>query len=99
MAYKKVAVWQTRLLHTQAYTSSCRSTGKKMRMIKIAIEVKSGTTTFKVAVQAESIQGALEIVKRYHAGKECEVVFPIDPEGYFVEDAPGRCGMAGKIAA
>jgi hypothetical protein len=99
MAYKKVAAWQTRWLHTQAYTSTYRSIRKKMRMIKIAIEVKSGTTSFKVAVQAESIQGALEIVKRYHAGKECEVVFPIDPEGYFVEDDPGRGGMVGKIAA
>ena len=68
-------------------------------MIKIAIEVKSGATNFKVAMQAESIEGALEIVKRYNAGKECEVVFPIDPEGFFVEDDPGRGGMAGKIAA
>jgi hypothetical protein len=50
-------------------------------------------------VQAESIQGALEIVKRYNAGKECGVVFPIDPEGFFVEDDSGRGGMVGKIAA
>jgi hypothetical protein len=70
-----------------------------MRMVKIAIEVKSGATSFNVAVQAESIQGALEIVKRYNAGKECGVVFPIDPEGFFVEDDPGRGGMVGKIAA
>ena len=99
MAYKKVAAWQTRLLHTRAYASSYRSIRKKMRMIKIAIEVKSGTATFKVAMQAESIQGALEIVKRYHAGRECEVVFPIDPGGFFVEDDPGRGGMVGKMAA
>ena len=50
-------------------------------MIKISIEVKSGTTSFKVAVQAESIEGALEIVKRYNAGKECAVVFPIESRG------------------
>jgi hypothetical protein len=99
MAYKKVAVWQTRLLYSQAYTSSYGSIRKKMRMIKIAIEVKSGATSYKVAVQAESIQGALEIVKRYNAGKECAVVFPIDPEGFFVEDDPGRGGMVGNIAA
>ena len=68
-------------------------------MIKIAIEVKSGATSFKVAVQAESIQGALEIVKRFNAGKECEVVFPIDPEGFFVEDDAGRGGMVGEMAA
>ena len=38
-------------------------------MIKISIEVKSGPTSYKVAVQAESIEGALTIVKRYNAGK------------------------------
>jgi hypothetical protein len=96
---QKVTVWHTRSLHTQAYTSSYGSIRKKMRMINIAIEVKSGATTFKVAVQAQSIQGALEIVKRYNADKECEVVFPIDPQGFFVEDDPGRGGMVGKIAA
>jgi hypothetical protein len=96
---QKVAVWHTRLLHTQAYTFSYGSIRKKKRMIKISIEVKSGATSFKVAVQAESIVGALEIVKRYNAGKECEVVFPIDPEGFFVKDDPGSGGMVGKIAA
>ena len=50
-------------------------------------------------MQAESIEGALEIVKRYNAGKECEVVFPIDPKGFFVEDDSGRGGMVGNIAA
>jgi hypothetical protein len=88
------------LLHTQAYTSSYRSIRKKKkRMIKISVEVKSGATSYKVAVQAQSIEGALAIVKRYNAGKECGVVFPIDPEGFFVEDDPGRGGMVGKIAA
>jgi hypothetical protein len=74
-------------------------TRKKKTMIKISIEVKSGTTSFKVALQAQSIEGALAIVRRYNAGKECEVVFPIDPEGFFVEDVPGRGGMVGNIAA
>ena len=96
---QKLTVWHTRLLHSQAYTSTYGSIRKRKRMIKIAIEVKSGTTSFKVAVQAGSIEEALDIVKRYNAGKECEVVFPIDPEGFFVEDDPGRGGMVGKIAA
>ena len=57
---------------------------KKNRVKKIAIEVRSGATRFKVALLAESIEGALEIVKRYNPGKECKVVFPIDPENFFV---------------
>ena len=68
-------------------------------MIKISIEVKSGAARFKVAAQAESIEGALEIAKRYSPGKECKVVFPIDPEGFFVEDDLGRGVVVGKIAA
>jgi hypothetical protein len=52
-------------------------------MKKVAIEVRSGATRFKVALLAESIEGALEIVKRYNPSKECKVVFPIDPESFF----------------
>jgi len=68
-------------------------------MIKISIEVRSGTARFKVSAQAESIEGALEIAKRYNPGKECKVVFPIDPKGFFVEDDLGRDVAVGKIAA
>ena len=68
-------------------------------MIRISIEVRSGTARFKVSAQAESIEGALEIARRYNSGKECKVVFPIDPEGFFVEDDLGRDGAVGKIAA
>ena len=68
-------------------------------MVKIAIEVRSSATRYKVALVAESIEGALEIAKRYNPGKECRVVFPIDPEGFFVGDDLGRGGALGKIAA
>ena len=53
-------------------------------MIKISIEVRSSTARFKVALLAESIEGALKIARRYNPGKGCKVVFPIDPENFFV---------------
>jgi hypothetical protein len=68
-------------------------------MIKVPIEVRSGATRFKVALVAQSIEGALEMAKRYNPGKECRVVFPIDPQSFFVEDDLGRGGVVGKIAA
>ena len=71
----------------------------KKRMIKIFIEVRSGTARYKVALLAESIEGALEMAKRYNPGKECKVVFSMDPEAYFVEDDLGRGVVVGKIAA
>jgi hypothetical protein len=57
---------------------------KKQSMIKIAVEVRSSAARFKVALLAESIEGALEMAKRYNPGKECKVVFPVDPEVFFV---------------
>jgi hypothetical protein len=68
-------------------------------MIKISIEVRSSAARFKVALLAESIEGALDIAKRYHPGKECKVMFPNDPEVFFVGDDLGRGGVVGKIAA
>jgi hypothetical protein len=56
-------------------------------MIKISVQVSSGPARFKVMVQAESIERALEIVARQNPSKECEVTFPIDPETFFVEDS------------
>jgi hypothetical protein len=55
-------------------------------MIRISVQVSSGTARFRVAVQAESIERALESVVRQYPGKVCEVTFPIDPETFFVED-------------
>jgi hypothetical protein len=90
MAYKRIAIWQRRLVHTQPYFTPNHtlllneSIRKKKRVKKIAIEVRSGATRFKVALVAESIEVALELAKRYNPGKECKVVFPIDPENFFV---------------
>jgi hypothetical protein len=56
-------------------------------MIKISVRVGSGAAHLKVAVEAESIERALEIVARQNPGKECAVTFPIDPETFLVEDS------------
>ena len=56
-------------------------------MIRISVQVSSGAARFMVAIQAESIERALEIARRHNPGKECEVTFPIDPETFFVEDS------------
>ena len=56
-------------------------------MIRISVQVSSGAARFKVAIQAESIERALEIAAMQNPGKECEVTFPIDPETFFVEDS------------
>ena len=53
-------------------------------MIRISVEVSSGAARFRVTIQAESIERALEIAKRHNPGEECRVTFPLDPEVFFV---------------
>ena len=62
-------------------------------MIRISIKMSSGAARFRVTIQAESIERALEIVARQNPGKECEVAFPIDPETSFVEDSVATVGQ------
>jgi hypothetical protein len=56
-------------------------------MIRISVQVSSGAARFRVMVQAESIERALEIVARQNPREEFKVTFPIDPETFFVEDS------------
>jgi hypothetical protein len=56
-------------------------------MIRISIQVSSDSARFRVMVEAESIERALEIARRHNPGKECRVTFPIDPETFFVKDS------------
>ncbi|HET7272786.1 MAG TPA: hypothetical protein VFI90_17070 [Rubrobacter sp.] len=54
-------------------------------MIKISVEVHEGTTPFRVAVQAKSIDQAVGIAKERYPDQEVRVVFPIDSEAFFIE--------------
>ena len=65
-------------------------------MVRISVEVTSGSATFLVAVQAKSIERALHIVQSQYPTKECTVKFPIDPEAFFVteDQMVGALGMA-----
>ena len=58
-------------------------------MIRISVEVSSGAACFRVMIQAESIERALEIARRNNPGKDCRVTFPLDPEAFFLRDPLG----------
>jgi hypothetical protein len=64
-------------------------------MVKVSIEVRSGTAHFNVGVQAESIQRALSFVEERYSKGSVKVRFPIEPESFFVEDRPARRGIVG----
>ena len=65
------------------------------QMVKASVEVRSGTAHFRVSVQAESIRKALGMVKARCPSGEVGVVFPIEPEGFFVDGPPTLEGMLG----
>ena len=64
-------------------------------MVKVSIEVRSGTARFSVAVQAESIQRALSLVATRYPDGDCRVKFPIDPQVFFVKAPADRPEMVG----
>jgi hypothetical protein len=54
-------------------------------MIRVSVEIREGATLFRVPVKAVSISRAVNIMKGYHPERDVRVVFPIDPEEFFVE--------------
>jgi hypothetical protein len=56
-------------------------------MVGVSMEVGSGGARFRVGVRASSIERAVSLVKGSYSASDVRVVFPIDPEGFFVEDA------------
>jgi hypothetical protein len=65
-------------------------------VVKVSVEIRSGTARFRVGVQAKSIREALAVVGCRYPQGEVGVVFPIAPEGYFVEGHGARAGMVGQ---
>jgi hypothetical protein len=62
-------------------------------VVRVSIEVRSGAAHFRVKVQASSIQRAASLVRGLHPASDVRVVFPIDPEGFFLEDALAQEGL------
>ena len=70
-------------------------------MVRVCIEVEcggDGTTT--LAVKAENILRALEIAGEQNPGCVLNVVFPLDPDTFFVRDGSEgvKAGTAGIAA-
>ena len=54
-------------------------------MIKVSVEVRGGTALSRATVRAESISEAVSITKERYPGHHVRVMFPIEPEEFFVE--------------
>jgi hypothetical protein len=54
-------------------------------MVKVSIEVHNGVARFDVAVRAESIRRAVELVGGRYPGRDVRVKFPSVLEGLSIE--------------
>jgi hypothetical protein len=64
-------------------------------MIGVCMEVREGAALSRATVQAESIREAVNITRRRYPGREVRVVFPIDPEDFFIQAPAGGIGGRG----
>lgn len=73
-------------------------------MITVSIEIRSASARFRVTVAAEGIEQALSLTRARYAGDEVRVIFPIEPETFFVRslstgvNRPGVLEVAGKAS-
>jgi hypothetical protein len=65
-------------------------------VVRVSIEVRSGAARFRVEIQASSIQRAVSVVEGSHSASDVRVIFPIDPEDFYVEDALSGEGLIGR---
>ena len=72
----------------------CGLRAEGCQMVRSAVQVRSGAARFRVAVQAESIERALEIAKKQNLGRKCDVTFPMNSEVFFVAEPAATSGSA-----
>jgi hypothetical protein len=58
-------------------------------MIQVTVEIREGALSYRVRVTATSIERALEIAGEEKPSRRVRLVFPIDPEVFFVPAASG----------
>ena len=63
-------------------------------MIRVSMEMREGTALSRATVQAESIREAVTITRRRYPGGDVRVIFPIDPETFFIDDPADGNGWA-----
>jgi hypothetical protein len=66
---------------------------EQQKLVMVSVEVRSGTARFRVGVQAQSIKRALSMVGGRYQQREVRVVFPIEPEGFFVQEPSALAGI------
>ncbi len=56
----------------------------------VIVEVRKGTVTRRVRIVAPSIERAMEMAGAGKPGRRAHLLFPIDPEAFFVPEGSER---------
>ncbi len=59
-------------------------------MICVTVEIGEGALTRRVRITAPSIERVLKIARAGKSGRRMRLVFPIDPEAFFVPEGSGQ---------
>jgi hypothetical protein len=54
------------------------------KMICVTVEIREGALTYRAQITAPSIEQALRIAGDGKPGRRVRLVFPIDPEAFFI---------------
>ena len=69
------------------------------KLVKVSVEVRSGTARFRVGVWAQSMRKAIGLVGAKYPQGEVRLVLPIKPEGFFVREPAASSGTPGAERA
>ena len=61
-------------------------------MVRIVVEVESGTARFHAVVRARNIERAVGSARAQYPMSRVNVLFPIDPDTFFGDDAEPMTG-------
>jgi hypothetical protein len=59
-------------------------------MICVTVEIREGALTRRVRISASCIERALKMAGYGKPGRRVHLLFPIDPEAYFVSEDSGK---------
>ena len=69
---------------------SVREGKESTEMISVTVEIREGALTHRTRVTAPSVERALKIAGGGKPGRRVHIVFPIEPEAFFVTEVPSR---------
>ena len=59
-------------------------------MICVTVEIREGALTRRAQISAPSIERALKIARDRKTSRRVRLVFPIDPETFFIPEGSGQ---------